>query len=283
MKHFLITIVLFLTPTLSLADSPPNAGNFILRSSQQPGSLVGFGGNIIDKNETQINMLFDDYMGVGEHFIDFVPATSYGISDTTTITITIPYAVSYKSQQQHSNGFEDAYVQLEHAYYFNSTSRYTDQATFLGNLFIPTGSTQKNPRTGNGAVSFFLGGTFTRMYVDWFYFGGLGAVLPTTNRGSRNGNTYLYQFGFGRNIKDVNGWILAWVTEFDGTQTQHNRINNVQDPNSGGNVIYVTPSFWSSNNAFIFQIGAGYAVAQHWNGQQPRDTWLLVSNIGVSF
>ncbi|HSW71656.1 MAG TPA: hypothetical protein VLH77_06765, partial [Gammaproteobacteria bacterium] len=94
------------------------------------------------------------------------------------------------------------------------------------------------------------------------------------------GNTYLYQAGFGRNIKSTHQWLFAWMLEGDGSYTQKNRISGVIDPNSGGNVIYLTPSIFVSNNGFIFQLGAGWPLTQHLNGVQGRDSYLLAASLG---
>jgi len=280
-RTILTTLLLF--ACLARADEPPQAGNLLLRVSQQPGSLVGFGGNIIDKNESQVFLIADDYMGVNRHAIDAGIQYIYGFSDSLSFNLSVPYAVSYKSNQQTSHGIEDIFAQLETAIYAGSTSRYTEQLTLVGNVTFNTGSVFKNPSTGNGAPAFFVGTTYSRIYVDWLFFGGFGALLTTANDGTKSGNDYLYQFGFGRNITDVNGWILTWMTEIDDTYTQRSRMNGVMNPNSGGNIVFVTPSIWASTNHFIFQFGVGVPVAQNWNGNQTRNTLLVIGDIGWSF
>lgn len=281
-RFYLFLALLFLAFT-SYADQPPEIGNFALRTSQQPGPLIGFGFNVIDAHEKQIYLTADDYVGVGRHQIDFVPIFIYGITDELSIAIAAPYALSYKSGNDHSSGPEDAYLQLETAVYSTSNSRYTDQATIVLNASAPTGSPHKNPNTGIGSPSFFLGTTFDRTYVDWLLFGGLGAQLTTAHDGTKYGNNYLYQFGFGRNITDTNGWILAWIMEIDGTYSQHNRVDGIFVADSGGNIIYVTPSFWASTNSFIFQFGVGAPATQHWNGNQTSSKYLAMINFGWSF
>lgn len=276
-------VTLFLFTSLSFADQPPSVGNFALRSSQQPGCLIGFGQNIIDPNESELFLFTDDYIGVNKHFIDFSPQYIYGINEKLSFLLSTPYAVSYKTDSEKSNGFEDAYIQFEYAPYQNATSRYSEQWTVLSSLSFPTGSTIKDPATGAGAYSFFVGSTFSRTYVDWFYFGAAGAFFPGSNHGNKNGNSYLYQCAFGKNIANINGWILAWLTEFDGAFTERNRANGSIDVNSGGNVIYITPSFWASTNIFIFQLGAGIAALQNQNGDQTRNQYLIAGNIGISF
>ncbi|MDR3476498.1 MAG: hypothetical protein P4M14_00525 [Gammaproteobacteria bacterium] len=261
-------------------ETPPTIGNFVLPFSQQPGPLVSFGENTVNKNQTQLFLFADDYVGVREHYADVVPALLYGITDSLTVFFNLPVAASYRQRNHHSAGLEDAFAQFEYNYYSKSTKRFTDQATFVASISVPTGSTQKNPQTGNGSPAFFFGGTFNRTYVDWFAFTSYGATLTTTNDETKMGNQFVYQAGIGRNICNTGkDWLFAWMVEGDGTYSTKNRINGITDPNSGGNVVYVTPSFWVSSKKLIFQAGVGLPVTQHWNGDQNSSSYLVVSNI----
>lgn len=284
-NRFILAIILFVftfTCEASEDKKPPETGNFALPSSQQPAPLIGFGQNIISQHETQLFLFADNFAGVNKHFMDLIPSVLYGITDKLSIFISTPYAASYEVGQKKSTGFEDVSAQLEYAFYSKSISNFTDQATVVANVTAPTGSIQKNPSTGVGSPSFFLGTTFNRTYVDWFVFGSPGAVLTTAKDSTKFGNSYLYQFGFGRNIADINGWLLAWMAEIDGTYTQQNRVRGIIDPNSGGNVVYITPSIWASTKKFIFQFGVGLPATQNLYGNQTRDTYLLAANIGWS-
>jgi hypothetical protein len=264
-------------------QQPPAIGNFALSTSQQPGPLVGFGENIINKNQIQLFLAADDFGGVNKHFVDVIPSILYGITDALSIFINAPIAASYVQNANHSSGFEDAFIQLEDAFYTRKTQFFIDQATIVGNITFPTGSATKQPPTGAGSPSFFLGTTFNRMYTDWFVFISPGAMLTTTNDNTKLGDEFLYQFGFGRNIKVINGWLFAWMLEVDGQYTQRNKINGTTDLNSGGNVIYATPSLWISSKKLILQLGAGVPIEQSLYGNQTRNSYLLIANLGWTF
>jgi len=289
-KIFLYYILLFFSVLTYAANSsqlnknnesePSHIGNFALPYSQQPGPLIGLGENILNKNETQLFIFGDDYVGVGQHFIDAIPGILYGITDYLSIFVNTPIAVSYQQNNNHSAGFEDMFIQLEDAFYNKSTQSYTDQATILGNVTLPTGSSTKQPPTGVGSPSFLLGATFDRTYVDWFLFASPGAILTTTHDNTKFGNEYLYQGGFGRNITNINDWMFAWMIEGDGQYSQKNRVSGVTQINSGGNVVYITPSLWISSKKLIFQLGVGYPVIQHLNGNQNRNLYLIAANVG---
>lgn len=286
MRYWLLVLVsIFILPCLADDDGPqpPPIGNFYLPGSQQPGPLISFGQNILQQNQIQLFMLGDKYAGTqGYRAYDIQPSIIYGVTDCLSAMLSLPYAVNYKSGTDESKGFEDATVQLEYAYYNSSTTEYQNQFTIVGNITAPTGSVTKNPATGYGSPSVFIGGTFDHMSVDWYYFASPGVTLTTSNNGNKLGNNFLYQAGIGRNLKDSNGWLFAVVVEADGAYAQKDRIDGAINPNSGGNVVYLTPSLWASTKQFIFQIGAGYPVAQHLFGNQPRNTYLLAADVGWS-
>lgn len=283
--RLLISLLAFLCSSFAYAVNsndiePPKIGNFALSISQQPGPLVSFGQNILSKNETQVFLFADDFVGVGKHYIDVVPGVLYGITDDLSVFLNTPIAASFKEQGQSSSGLEDAFLQFEYAFYTKSTSRYSDQATIVTNISFPTGSAQKQPLTGFGAPGFFLGTTFNRMYVDWFMFTSHGATLTTSHDHTKIGDQFLYQGGFGRNIANTKKWMYAWMVEADGQYSGQDKINGATNPNSGGNVVYVTPSLWASSKRVVAQLGVGLPVTQHLFGNQKRESYLLVANVG---
>ncbi len=278
----LIGTLLFCKFSFCSADDvePPAVGNFALPNSQQPGPLISFGQNVIDKNGTQVFLFLDDAEASKSRYVNAIPSLLYGITDTLSIFVSIPYAAHYQFANYTSSGLEDISAQLEYTYYAASTHTYTDQATIVLSAAAPTGSINKNPATGNGSASFFVGTTFNRTYTDWLFFASPGVDLTTAHQGTKPGNSYLYQVGFGRNITDANGWILAWMIEVDGTYAQHDRFKGILNVNSGGNVVFVTPSIWASTKRFIFQLGVGAPAIQNLYGQQAQNNWAVSADLG---
>lgn len=262
---------------------PPKVGNFSLPTSQQPAGLFAFGGNIIEKDEVQIFLFYDDFIGKRKRTVDVIPSLLLGLSNNLSLFFTYAFTPLLKDGSQKSRGLEDYFIQLEYAFYNQSTAYYSDQATLLANFTTPTGSVTKNPPTGYGCPSFFLGGTFYRTWVDWIAFTCQGAILPSSNNQTRIGNQYLYQFGLGRNIPSPQGSIWAWMIEVDGQYSEKNRINKSLDPNSGGNVIYITPSLWYSTKEITLQIGISLPVTQHLYGKQRKFDYAINFNSAWSF
>jgi len=265
-------------------ESPPNIGNFALPTSQQPAPLVSFGYNTLDKNQMQFFLLADDYKGVDQEYVDLVPSLLYGITDDLSIFLKVPTAPSYKEGKNHSSGLGDITIQLEGAFYTNKTSQFVDMACLVGNISLPTASSNKNPSIGFKSPSFFLGAAFERTYTDWFFFTSHGAQLTTSHHATQFGNAFLYQGGFGRNICTIESeWIFAAMVEATGQYTQKDKINGITDPNSGSNKVYVTPSLWISSKKIILQLGFEVPVVQHLFGNQKRNNYVLIANFGWTF
>lgn len=259
------------------------SGNLALPTSQLPGPLLSFGQNIIDKQLFQAFFLAVKYAAKDGYETIAVPALLYSFSDFTSIFVNVPLAPRNRQGKSHSSGFEDLFVQLEHAFYTKESDNYLDQATLVANVTIPTGSTKKNPPTGFGANTLFLGATASRIATQWYYFASVGGVWTSSSHGTKFGNQCLYQCGIGKNIANIDDWLLLWMVEFDGTYAAKDTLCRLKDRNSGGNVIYMTPSLWVSSTHLILQLGAGYAIQQHLNGKQPRNRYLLALNLGWTF
>ncbi len=291
-RNFLsqILLILFFIPSLIYAEKsdhkriePVALGNFSLPISQQPGPLVSFAENIIDKGQAQLFVFADAFIGKNSYLTDVIPSILYGIRDDLSFFFNVPFSPGNKDKDHHSSGLEDIFAQLEYAFYTKKSSHTVDQATLVANVTFPTGSSSKIPPTGFGSSSFFIGATFNHTAIDWFFFTSPGAILTTSKHGTKFGDILLYEFGFGRNIPSPSGWLFAWMVEFDGLYSWKNKIKGTIDPNSGGNLIYITPSIWISSNRIILQLGAGYPIVQHLFGHQSKKFLSFVSNFGYTF
>lgn len=262
--------------------APPKIGNFAV--SITPSSLIGFGQHIIPKNEVDLFLYTDSFVGKKKHNVEIIPQLVYGMTDDFAVTLSVPIAANFKYDKNHSSGIEDMFVQTEYAFYSNKTCHYTELATLVTSVSFPTGSTKKNPNTGLGASAFLLGGTYNRTYTDWFGFTSPGVILTTSHEGTKVGNQFLYQVGLGRNIYSVpSEWTVALMAELTGNYSQKSKVRGLIDPNSGGTLINLTPSLWISSNNLLIQVGVGFPVAYHLNGKQHKNEYLIATNVGCSF
>lgn len=264
-------------------EAPPRIGNFALPPSQQPTGLFAFGGNIVVKGKIQVFLFADAFFGKKRIVSDVIPSILFGITNDFSVLFNFPFTPEMRDDNDISKGLEDFYVQFEYAFYSKTTSTYEEQATLVANITTPTGSINKNPITGYGSPSFFIGATYYRTWVDWFAFTCQGAILTTTNHRTKLGDQFLYQWGVGRNIPSPKGRIYAWMVELDGQYYKKNRINGALDSNSGGNVFYITPSLWYSSKTVELQFGVSLPLTQNPFGKQHKFDYALNFNFAWTY
>ncbi len=245
-------------------------GNFSLPESQQPFPLTFFSGNIIAKGKIQFFLFADAITGRKYYKSDIVPGFLYGITNSFSVFLNVPIAPKNKDHFHKSSGLEDIFIQLEYAFYSKAKKDSSTQATIVGNIAFPTGSFTKNPRTGFGSINFLTGLSLTHTTFYWIYAADLGLVLTTKHKNFKVGNQLIYQAAIGRNLYTPPGWIIATFAEFAGVYSWKDIVNNRKDPNSGGNIFSILPSFWISSEHLVLQFGIGLPITQHLFGKQPK-------------
>lgn len=259
-------------------------GNLAFPVSQQPNPLISFGQNLLNKKQVQALVLTTEIRGKDKYFIGTIPGILYGFTDDFSIFINAPIVVRSRLDHHHSSGVGDVIFQLEYNLWTKEHWTYYDQITVIANVTIPTGSAKKNPNTGSGSNSFFLGAECSRMGINWFYFVSMGGIFNTTSHRTKFGDQFLYQGGIGRRIFNTREWLFSWYVEIDGFYSCRDKIQGIENRNSGGNVIYVTPSLaLASNESFLVQFGIGFPVYQKLFGHQRKTDYFFALNLGWLF
>lgn len=263
----------------------PRIGNFALPSSQQPGTLYGFGQNVIDQGDLLVGTTTPFDIGQrNTNFSTVAPYLLYGIRDDTAIFITLPIAAQFNQGCHSSSGLQDATIQIEYIPYRHQTEDGNIEISLVGSLLLPFGNSQKKPRTGYGSPTFFIGTTMRYLSTEWYWFISPGAFFTTTHTKNRAGNTFLYQAGFGKNIGyESDKWLSMLSLELNGICIQKDTQCGILNPNTGSNLVALGPSIWFSTQRFIFQAGISPIVYQHWNGNQAKSTLLINLNFTWKF
>jgi hypothetical protein len=251
-------------------------GFLALPSSQQPSNLFSTGGNIVDAHDLKAVLLPLYTRGKDKKLVEIVPGILYGVSDNFSIFLNVPFAAKNKIATKSSAGIEDIFVQAEYAFFNKDEYAYSLQNAIIGALYLPTGSTKKNPVTGTGSPAFLLGNILSYTSVDWYWFISPIAFLTTSHHGTQFGNQFLYQGGLGRCIFSKSDRVMiGLILDLFGIVSQRDTIHRVIDKNSGGHVCYLGPTLWTSTQRFSGQIGVMYAVAQHLHGCQNKDRYVF--------
>lgn len=277
---YLIIIALF-TASINNAlqaakeEEAEKIGNFLLPTSQQPGPLYGFGQNIVDRHDLQFFLYVNEHGSKKTSFTDIIPCFLYGLRDNVSLFVVLPFTPLYKSGCHRSAGIEDMSIQLEWAFYNEMKQKSATQSTLVGNIAFPTGSVTKNPPTGFGATSFFLGFTLSHTAQYWYAWIQGGAQLTTQHKATKIGNQFFYQGGIEGVISARDKRLIAWELELFGQYEQKNKIKGVRDENSGGNIFFIGPSLWVSNEKHTLQLGMAFPAAQHLFGDQIKTRFFL--------
>ncbi|MGL5742906.1 MAG: hypothetical protein ACRCXC_10400 [Legionella sp.] len=93
-----------------LATKPPNIGNFSLASSQQPGPFFSFGQNIVDKKQLIFAANPSYLYSQTQSILEGTPSLLDGITDSSSLLLTITLALNYKNGNQNLSGMGDLVI-----------------------------------------------------------------------------------------------------------------------------------------------------------------------------
>lgn len=286
-KFLIILLVALLNNSLHATSTGElmHVGNFVLPIALEPSPLFSFGQNILDYDDklVYVNPLYlkgktqKSYFNVESYFL-------YGLSDNASIFALLTAPLLNKESGMETVGFGDVLIQYEYA--FINLARVVDeiQSTIVASIYLPSGQvdlakkgtdiSDHPPFGGFGAVSFFLGWTYSYTTLDWYSFVSIGGILTTRRQDkTKLGNEVLYQAGIGRNLKRYDDKIVMLMFEFDGIYTKRDQLRGITDPNSGGNIFYWGPVLYYADWWSIFQVGIQIPICQRLNGIQIKNSY----------
>lgn len=287
MRGWFVLLPLFWV-NMVMATQPPSIGNFSLSSSQQPGPFFSFGQNIIDKNQLIISYTPNYLYSKTQTILEGTPSVLYGITDSLSVLLTVPLALKYTTGTQTMSGMGDLVLDLEYAFYSKENAYYSDQATII---FAPTfpssnleqfskksepasrvsGFSRKSAPSSFNTVTYFIGSTYARTLVDWYGFIAPGVLFIDNYHSIQQGTQYYYNLGVGHTIKSVEQkYLFFGLMEFNGQYSDRTKLGSDVVPNTGGTIIYATPSLWLSTPKMTFQVGISLPVIQRWYGNQSN-------------
>ncbi|MFJ1269252.1 hypothetical protein ACD661_11860 [Legionella lytica] len=287
MRGWLLVLFLFWV-NRAIAIQTPSLGNFSLPSSQQPGPFFSFGQNIIDKNQLVVSYTPDYVYSKTQSIIEGTPSLLYGLTDSASILLTLPIALKYVTGTKTFSGMGDMVLDLEYAFYTKENAHYSDQATIIFSPTFPTsnlveiskkldptsrtsGFSRENAPSTFNAMSYFIGSTYARTLVDWYGFVAPGILFIDKQDSIQQGMQYYYNLGVGRTINSVEKkYIFLGLVELNGQYSERTKLGSDVVPNTGGNIIYATPSLWLSTSKMTFQVGIALPITQRWYGNQSK-------------
>jgi hypothetical protein len=264
---------------------PLKIGNFALPSSQQPGPLIGFGQNMLDKGDFQFFNYVDFLKGRNKEFTEMIPTILYGFTQDFSMYLQAPIALKFQEDGTVFRGIQDILIQFEYSFYNKSTLTDTNQISLVTNITLTPDSVTKNIRRGLATTNFFLGFTASHMGTSWYPFMSLGTILATRDSdNTKYGNQLLYECGLSQNIFYVEDkYIINWMLELDGFYKQQDTVCGLIDPNSGSNTILFGPSLWFSSQRISAQAGISWVIFEKLLGVQNPNKYYIAIDIGWKF
>lgn len=140
---------------------------------------------------------------------------------------------------------------------------------------------------GTGAQSTDLGDRFQfNLAASYRLLGGLASTGPRMRLGANPEPMY---HGAGRDLKEhlhvesPSGPSLDAVLELNGEWHGRQTTAGVEDPNSGGTVVYLSPGVRLSGEAWSTFVSVGVPVLSNLNGVQAEPDYRVLSGVAVRF
>lgn len=261
--------------------------------------------------------------GIAAHSTGSVTSPSlsvaYGVTRTFTAAARLPYVVRKDLREghlegtiaeAHHHGDSRGVGDLTLTGQFLVAERGRSTVAALAGLKVPTGRThvtdaegerlEAEHQPGSGSLD-FLGG------ISWsarLPFGSADANLLGTlgTHGSQEttlGNILHYNVAISAKIAGAShphtdppgarphthsGVVGAdLIVELNGESRAKQRIHGIDDPNSGGNLIYFSPGVRVGPESWSFSLSTGFPIVQDVNGVQHKTDLRLLAGLGVSF
>lgn len=265
MQKQLIFLLLILTTCHAKLSEDYNLFN------NNSAPLFSFGQNIIRKKALwTVPYFYYTKSSNDTSLFQFSPQILYGITDWVSIFITT-FVDKLKRPGQKVVGTEDLLTQFEWALYQNGTKDHYSLISLVTGLYFPIANKNLDRRK----LHAFLGSTQSFLTSDWYLFTSQGYFHPVTRKETRFGQQLFFQFGLGRTLYNTKNLFIALLGELDGEAISKNKVNKIDDVNTGGTAIFAGPVLQISNQFLIFQIGIQAPIHQRLNGTQPKVRYIF--------
>lgn len=209
----------------------------------------------------------------------------YGLREDLSLTAKLPFILDKKETDSTSSGFGDFALRGKFRFYKKDYFGAQDKAAFIGGIKFPTGDEDEKPSLGTGSFDYLLGLTAGHESLKWYYFGTVRYWINAENGTTEKGDKFLYDIAFGLRpvLKEYYEPDLVLLLELSGEYRNKDTVSGVKDDDSGGNILYLGPTFlWSYRN-WMVKGGIQLPVYQDLNGDQEDEDFRSVVAVEVHF
>lgn len=220
-----------------------------------------------------------------ERSFDLHEEIIYGLREDLSLTARFPFILEKKELDSTSSGFGDLALRAKYRFYKKDYFGAQDKAAFIGGVKFPTGDEDKNPSLGTGSFDYLLGLTAGHESLKWYYFGTVRYRINNENGSNEKGDKFLYDIAFGLRpvLKEYYEPDLVLLLELSGEHRNKDIISGVKNIDSGGDILYLGPTFlWSYRN-WMIKGGIQLPIYQNLNGDQEDEDFRSVIAVEVHF
>lgn len=242
---------------------------------------------------------------------------AYGVTDNLSLGLRVPWTLrsGVRSPNEEgtavnnlgdSNGFGD--TSLFGQYRFFHSDDNLNHASVIMGLKLPTGATAVKAKTGDnfeahhqpgsGSWDPMFGLAFTRGMGQFSFDTSVMYTVVTpgiADAGYRvdMGDVFNYNFALSYALGAVaksgmqassNNSPLTLVLELNGEMREKQRAGAMNDPNSGGNTIYISPGIrYAGGSHWNTALSIGAPIVTDYNGYQTAPDYRIIHRLSVTF
>lgn len=217
--------------------------------------------------------------GAGEVETEYVLQSEiiYGITTDLAATLAVPYvierAIESGGVERSASGLGDVSLRGKYRFWRRDAPGVQDAAAFVLGVKFPTGDDDRTPRLGSGSTDFLFALAASRESLKWYYFGDIRYRLNTKGGGGlEKGDRFFADLAVG--VRPTRTEYLkpdlVLIVELNWETLMEDELNGSDVGDSGGNRLFLSPSFFFTYRNVAVKGGVQVPVYQDLNGEQPE-------------
>lgn len=242
--------------------------------------VFGLGPETIYKGGIGIETEIEYEKGESEKEISLHEEIIYGFKENISLTVSFPFIFEKKEEDSKSSGFGDITFRGKFRLYKKDYFGAQDKVSFIYGIKFPTGNEDKLPPIGTGSFTHTLGLAAGHESRKLYYFGALRWLnnFGEKDNAKEKGDMFLYDIAFGLRpvLKEYYESDLVFLFEISGEHIRKDKISSVTDDDSGGDILYLGPTFFWSYRNLMIKGGVQVPAYQSLNGSQEKNILRII-------
>lgn len=206
----------------------------------------------------------------------------FNLTTTTQVGVIAPFLTRKLESSTGDNsesGFGDATVFLKQLVLQVDRKAETFRVAVKGSVKLPTGDADSTPPLGSGSVDYGISAVAGWIKSRWGLYGETIYVVQTSNDGADFGNRFAYNAAVGYRLLPTAYTHypqpqLNLYLELNGSLVAHTEVDGVEDPNSGGSILFLSPGIqYIGGRRWLIETSVQLPLFDEPNGTQLGTSW----------